>query len=231
MVQPAPEDRAPTAERRYDVAAPLRRAPAGRPGPTQVNRDTTSFIGRTRELTDLEHLVSRARLVTLTGTGGIGKTRLALRLGERVGARFPGGIVFVPLATVSTAERVAEAVARQFGLPDAGRSTLEYGIAQIRCGAPEHRDEGVDTPNQFVSGAEQQWLPPTLGHAAQIVGYPSQELPPSSDVERSADLAGSRVTSVRESNWYATAYSHFQRHAVQGSRSLERSDGASTRRE
>ncbi len=71
----------------------------------------TSFIGRAEELSSVAALVAGNRLVTLTGPGGVGKTRLAVELGARVGDRFPGGVWMVDLAGVERAGHVADAVA------------------------------------------------------------------------------------------------------------------------
>jgi transcriptional regulator with XRE-family HTH domain len=85
--------------------------------PTQVvsagtlPRPLSSFIGRERAKTTLQHLLESARLVTLTGSGGIGKTRLAI---EVAADRIP--VVFVDLAPVSDGELVATAVAEAAGI-------------------------------------------------------------------------------------------------------------------
>jgi len=63
--------------------------------------ELTSFVGRKRELEQLEKLLGQARVCTITGPGGSGKTRLAIRLAGRVGARFPGGVSFVEFGNVS----------------------------------------------------------------------------------------------------------------------------------
>ena len=64
---------------------------------------TTSLLGRERAIDEVAGLVERsgARLVTLTGPGGVGKTRLAVAVGERLRDRFGAGTVFVPLDTVT----------------------------------------------------------------------------------------------------------------------------------
>lgn len=66
--------------------------------PTQL----TSFVGRTREITEAIQLLARCRLLTLTGTGGIGKTRLALQIASLLPERFPGGLWFTGLAGISS---------------------------------------------------------------------------------------------------------------------------------
>jgi predicted ATPase/class 3 adenylate cyclase len=76
-----------------------------------------SFVGRARELDDVGQLLrdQRARLVTLTGPGGIGKTRLALEAARTVVDAFPGGVVFVALAAVTDPGLVLGSVAEAVG--------------------------------------------------------------------------------------------------------------------
>ncbi|HTP72777.1 MAG TPA: winged helix-turn-helix domain-containing protein, partial [Burkholderiaceae bacterium] len=71
----------------------------------------TGFIGRTNELSELKGLLEQARLVTLTGIGGCGKTRLALQLAQEVLPAFSDGVRYVDLAAVQDEARVAGAVA------------------------------------------------------------------------------------------------------------------------
>jgi hypothetical protein len=78
----------------------------------------TSFVGRHRELAGLDAALSRSRLVTLTGPGGAGKTRLAIELGRRRAEdrRHPDGVWFVELADLRADEQVVAAVAAAIGL-------------------------------------------------------------------------------------------------------------------
>jgi predicted ATPase/class 3 adenylate cyclase len=78
----------------------------------------TRFVGREAEVDVVRRLVGAHRLVTLTGMGGSGKTRLAIEAGERLAARFPEGIRFVDLAAVTDETRVADAVVHALGLSD-----------------------------------------------------------------------------------------------------------------
>jgi non-specific serine/threonine protein kinase len=81
----------------------------------------TSFVGRERELERLKTLLLRTRLLTLTGPGGSGKTRLAIRLASDLASRFEHGVEFVPLASVLDSGLVFPTVARVLGLPEIGR--------------------------------------------------------------------------------------------------------------
>ncbi|MDN5793067.1 MAG: winged helix-turn-helix domain-containing protein, partial [Brevibacterium aurantiacum] len=94
------------------------RAPSGgaEAGIGYLPAPLTSFIGRERELDDVERLMSHARLLTLTGAGGSGKTRLALEVGRTAAADYPDGVWFVDLSTVGESLLVADAVAETLRL-------------------------------------------------------------------------------------------------------------------
>jgi len=88
----------------------------------------SEFVARPRELAALRALVAdeAARLVTLTGPGGTGKTRLALRLAADLAAAHPGGVCFVELAALADPTLVTATIARALGLPeDPMRSALD----------------------------------------------------------------------------------------------------------
>jgi predicted ATPase/DNA-binding CsgD family transcriptional regulator len=85
----------------------------------------TSFVGRRRELSEARCLLSSSRLLTLTGVGGVGKTRLALRLAADVGRLYPDGVWLVDLAPLRDEELLVSTVAGVLGLTDhADRSPL-----------------------------------------------------------------------------------------------------------
>ena len=86
----------------------------------------TSFVGRDAELTQVRELLAHNRLVTLTGTGGVGKTRLAVELSARLADEFSDGIWYVDLAPITDPDVVPTAVARALELPDQPcRSTMD----------------------------------------------------------------------------------------------------------
>ena len=78
----------------------------------------TSFVGREQEIAQLEDLVTANRLVTLTGTGGAGKTRLAIEVASRLIDAFADGVWLVELAALSDPRLVPQAVAQALALPE-----------------------------------------------------------------------------------------------------------------
>ena len=83
-------------------------------------RQTTSFVGREADLAEVVEALSApaAGLVTVLGTGGMGKTRLALAVAEQVAPRFADGVYFVPLEHTTTDEGTWAAIAAALGLPE-----------------------------------------------------------------------------------------------------------------
>ncbi|MFD2414918.1 LuxR C-terminal-related transcriptional regulator [Amycolatopsis pigmentata] len=75
----------------------------------------TSFVGRRDELSEARHLLSTTRLLTLTGVGGVGKTRLALRVAKNVQRSFPDGAWFVDLTTLNDGLFLPSTVAAALG--------------------------------------------------------------------------------------------------------------------
>ena len=92
----------------------------------------TSLIGRETDVAAvLASLGEHARLVTLTGPGGVGKTRLALRIGEEAASGFANGVVFVSLAMLTTPDLVLPTIAWALGLRDAGDQPLLEVVARF----------------------------------------------------------------------------------------------------
>ncbi|MCP3904878.1 MAG: protein kinase [Planctomycetes bacterium] len=111
-------------------ATPTPGSAAAAPVPGNLPAPATSFVGRSGQLRDLAKLVSEARLVSLTGTGGAGKTRLALELARRVQARFPDGAYLVELAAITNPGLVATAIATTLGVQDRPRTTTLEVLAE-----------------------------------------------------------------------------------------------------
>ena len=116
------------------TAAPLSR-PAAEPGAGRISlpKPLTSFIGRERELAQAKRLLRDSYLVTLTGPGGSGKTRLCIALAAAVAGDYPDGVYFVPLAPVRDPGLVPSTIAQSIGLQDArDRPLMEHLVSQLR---------------------------------------------------------------------------------------------------
>jgi predicted ATPase/DNA-binding CsgD family transcriptional regulator len=93
----------------------------------------TSFIGRERELSETGRLMASARLLTLTGAAGCGKTRLALRLVAEISHHYGDGVCWVELASLVEPALVPQAVARRLRLPEqAGQPLLDGLLAALQ---------------------------------------------------------------------------------------------------
>jgi non-specific serine/threonine protein kinase len=109
--------RLPAAERAALAAAGRRpRAPVGPRPPPNLPLPLTSFVGRARELAEVAALLPTTRLLTLTGAGGVGKSRLALAAAERARAAYPDGAWLVELAALADPGLVPHAVAAALGV-------------------------------------------------------------------------------------------------------------------
>src|SRR3989440_1379167 len=88
--------------------------------PNNLPTQLTSFIGRDDQVREAKQLLTRSRLLTLTGPGGTGKTRLSLQIAADVMDSFPDGVYFVPLASVQDPELVPSAIAQALAVSTTG---------------------------------------------------------------------------------------------------------------
>ena len=99
--------------------------------------DATRFVGRSRELKQLTRLITRERLVTLTGIGGAGKTRLAIHAAGRVRGTFPDGITYVSLADLQDSALLCQMVGSALGFRGSVRSWTPEALVEYL--ADSHR--------------------------------------------------------------------------------------------
>src|SRR5882672_4180741 len=94
--------------------------------PHNLPAQLTSFVGREREIAEVRRLLTTTRLLTLTGVGGIGKTRLALETAEGLADVYAHGARLVPLAGLADPGLIAQAIATAVGLlPPSDRSLID----------------------------------------------------------------------------------------------------------
>ena len=212
MTEPTRSDRAP--------AHPLTLVPPAEPKcPGGLLRSPlSSFVGRSEEVTTVTSLLGEEsiRLVTLTGPGGVGKTRLALRVGEASSFAFVDGVAFVSLAEVADDTLVLPTIAQAIDLPVAAdRSLVERLVAEL---APRHlllildnfehllpaaplvRDLLTSCPRLAVLATSREPLRLTGEHIVTVetLAVPKVDAPP--EVVLSADavrLFASRAHAVR----------------------------------
>jgi predicted ATPase/class 3 adenylate cyclase/DNA-binding CsgD family transcriptional regulator len=103
------------------------------PGSSHLPVQLNSFVGRGAQLNDVQQILCENRLVTLTGAGGVGKTRLAVQVAARVSSEFVDGVWLIDLAPITDPLVVPVVVARALGLPDQpGRSPKETVLRFVR---------------------------------------------------------------------------------------------------
>jgi predicted ATPase/class 3 adenylate cyclase len=101
--------------------------------PNNLPAQVSSFVGRDQELAEAEKLLAGARLLTVTGVGGAGKTRLVIQLAAQLLDDFPDGVWLVELAPVSDPERLTAAVANTLGVVDrADRDLSDVLLDRLR---------------------------------------------------------------------------------------------------
>ncbi|HZT43671.1 MAG TPA: AAA family ATPase [Chthonomonadaceae bacterium] len=108
-------------------------APSERARPSRLPLQLTRFFGREEEMARLEEILRgrQARLVTLTGPGGSGKTRLAIEVARTLGDAFAGAVWFVPLADVSDPRLIAGAILNAMGMPQSTTEPLDQIVAAL----------------------------------------------------------------------------------------------------
>ena len=154
--------------------------------PTNLPNELTRFIGRERELVRLRELIGGHRLVTLTGPGGTGKTRLALEVAGELLAEFSDGAFFVDLAPIADPGLVALTVAQALGLRvDPGGDARNAAQAHLRdrellliVDNFEQVLEGAGTIEELLSAAPRLRVLVTSRMALHIYGEQEHEILP-----------------------------------------------------
>ncbi len=149
--------------------------------------DVTSFVGRRRELSEARRLLGDARLLTLAGAGGVGKTRLALRLAAEVRRTFPDGVWLADLAPVQDGELVPQTVIAALGLQDHStrlpvETLLEYLAGKRLLLVLDNCEHVLDAcavlATKLLSQAEALRILATSRQLLSVEGEQVMEVPP-----------------------------------------------------
>ncbi|MGB0042019.1 MAG: protein kinase [Terriglobales bacterium] len=141
------------------------------PRPNNLPLQRTAFIGREHEEAALRLLLGRedARLVTLTGPGGIGKTRLALQVAEGIASQFPGGVCFVPLSSVRDHSLIASAIAQAVGVRETGNQSPQESLREYVSGLGQPTLLLLDNFEHLVAAAPVVAQLLTIGPKLKVV--------------------------------------------------------------
>ncbi len=162
----------------------------------------TPLMGRQRELQDVIDSLSRSRLLTLIGPGGIGKTRLALAAAGAVGASYIEGVCWVELAPLDDPSIVAQVVARRLGVPDFPGQDATAAIAEhvgdrsmlIVLDNCEHLTSAVaDLAEQLLSACDALSILATSREVLGVDGERSWPVPPLSLPEADTSAAAAAL--------------------------------------
>jgi len=115
----------------------------------------TAFIGREHEAAGLRRILSRVdvHLVTLTGPGGIGKTRLALQVAGEIADQFPGGVCFVALSAIGERTLMASTIAQAVGVRETGNTSPQESLIEYMAGMSQPMLLLLDNFEHLVSAS------------------------------------------------------------------------------
>jgi predicted ATPase len=130
FVQLAGATRAVKAEQHDEADAQLASPRALR---TNLHRSLTSFVGREREIAEVKRLLGSTRLLSLTGPGGMGKTRLALEVGAALQEDFADGVWLIELAALADPTLVPHSVALGLGIASASARSIDTVLVDYLC--------------------------------------------------------------------------------------------------
>ena len=195
----------PTAVGVYQVRAPGLRTdfPALRAldtSPGNLRRAATSFIGRESEVTEIEAAVKAHRLVTLTGVGGVGKTRLAVEVAAQLADEFPDGVWFFDLAAVTDPAAIPDAVAAVLGITQQPGKTVSESVAaalegRVRLLVIDNCEHVLDSAADLIEAI--------LAHSATVrilatsregLGVPDEQVWPVRSLDAAAGIDSAAVS-------------------------------------
>ncbi|MEM9887201.1 MAG: NB-ARC domain-containing protein [Bacteroidota bacterium] len=97
----------------------------------QIPTPVTPILGRKKQVEELSELLQQHRILTITGAGGIGKTRISLEICNAIQQEFQDGIFFVSMATLNDAKEVIPTLADSLGVTEVGGRDLAEGVSSV----------------------------------------------------------------------------------------------------
>jgi predicted ATPase len=168
--------------------------------PGNLRPATTSFIGRESEVAEIQAAVRSHRLVTLTGVGGVGKTRLAVEVAAHLADEFPDGVWVFELAAVTDPAAVPDAMAAVLGITQQPGKTVRESVA----GALEGRVRLLVIDNcEHVLDAAADLIEAILAHSATVrilatsregLGVPDEQVWPVRSLDAAAGIESAAVS-------------------------------------
>lgn len=197
--------------------------------PNNLPTQLTSFIGRENEITEVRHLLASTRLLTLTGPGGTGKTRLSLQVAAEVLDTFPDGVWLVELAPLSDPALVPQAVASILNVREqAGRAPVDSLIDYLRAKSLllilDNCEHLIDACAQFVtallSACPKLKIVPSSREALGVAGEITYRVPSLSLPNASSHLTADVLLQCESARLFVERAQASQPHFVLTSQNL-----------
>ena len=145
---------------------------------TNLPVPATPFLGRDRELAEVFELLDGTRLLTLTGPGGTGKTRLALQAAAASAERFPDGVFWVPLAPLRDPELVLEAAGQALGAADGLAGHIGDRRLLVLLDNFEHVVDAAESLGELLAACPELTVLVTSRELLRLAGEQAYPVPP-----------------------------------------------------
>jgi predicted ATPase len=168
--------------------------------PGNLRAASTSLIGRESEVAEVQAAVKAHRLVTLTGVGGVGKTRLAVEVAGRLADEFPDGVWFFELAAVTDPAAIPDAVAAVLGMTQQPGKTVSQSVAaalegRVRLLVIDNCEHVLDAAADLIEAIlAQSATVRILATSREGLGVPDEQVRPVRSLDAAAGIDSAAVS-------------------------------------